>query len=628
MFKKKLKFHRNRILCLFYRIKKYKAQAGVTLAEMLISVTVFAMLGVAVYGMFNYILRVEMQARNKVLAAKVASEQLEIVRNMQYDDVGTVLGSPAGALPQSKIVVMNNVSFNVSFSVEYFDDPFDGTAGGSPNDTNPLDYKRIQAEVTCAQCAATPIKMVTMVAPKGIEGAGIYGFLFIKVTKSDFLEPVVGADVNIVSVNGLRADINLQTDANGELKILDLLPGTEEYHITVTKTGYSSDYTVTPDVDNPTPEKPDATIVLGTVTPIDFQIDLVSTLNISSLNQSCGAEKASGSINFTIHGEKNLAKDPDVVYKYNSTFSTVNGVATISDLEWDTYSIGLVAGQGYDIIGFIPLSPFTLAPGSLYDLKIILAENSENKSSLRVTVVDNASGLPLTGIELTLRPYLGNEYLPHPITGQGFFSQTDWEGASGQRDYNTSNNTVYWSTDGNLEFTNNGEIKLKKTGSDYAVSGELISSSYDTSSVISNFIKLNWTPINQPTDTSIKFQIATSNSNDDVTVWDFYGYDGTAATYYDEFNQNINSIHNGYRFIRYKIILSTLDVSKTPSVSDISVSFNSACAPPGQVIFTNLDNGNNKPIDAVDTAFPKVYLDYSSIVDINNATELEIRMLK
>jgi len=613
----------------FSRIKKKKVQFGVTLPEVLISVTVFAMLGLAIYSMFSYILRVEMQARDKVLAAKVASDQLEIVRNMKYDDIGVINGSPAGALPQSKTITVNNTVYTVAFDVRYVDDPFDGTAGGSPNDTNPADYKLIQAEVSCAQCAATPIRMTTEVAPKGIEGAGTYGFLFIKVTKKDFLQPVPQASVHIESINlDPQRVIDSTTDNNGELKILDLLPGTEEYHIVVTKTGYSSDFTVTPGPGNLTPKKPDATITLGTVTPVDFQIDSVSTLNISTLNENCGV--ISGPLSFNIHGEKNLAKSPDIVYKYSTTFSTdFGGNAAINNLEWDTYSIEIEPNQGYEIVGFIPLPPFTVEPGSTYSLKIILAANSSNKNSLRVTVKDGATLLPLSGIDLGLRDNLGNEYLPHPITGQGYFFQTDWTGASAQRDF-SSGDTGYWSTDGNLDFTSNGEIKLNKTGPNYASSGELVSSTFDTGSAASNFVKFNWTPMIQPPETgasSVKFQIATSNDDDDSTVWTFLGPDGTGSTYYDETNQNINSIHNNYRFVRYKIILSTLDLSKTPSVSDVSISFNSACAPPGQVIFTELSNGNFN-IDAVDTAYPKVYLDYNNKINVTGATNLEINMLK
>lgn len=609
-------------------IKNRLSNRGVTLVEVIISVTIFMMLSAAIYCVMSFILRIELSAKAKVLASNIAAQELEVVRNMAYDAIGTVSGSPAGNLPQSKTVVMNNISFNVSFSVWYKDDPLDGLAGP---DTNPEDYKQVQAVVDCAKCIDfQPVTMTTTVAPKGIEGAGTHGFLFAQVLNAEG-QPVPQANVSIRSTTLSPARIiegpSIVTDSNGILKILDLDPAVEEYHIVVTKAGYSSDYTVTPGAGNQNPLNSDATIELGVVTLANFAIDLTATLNIASIGENC---LSVGSVNFEIHGAKNLAKSPDVVYKYSGAFSTSSavsgGIAVISGLEWDTYTINVVAGQGYDIAGFIPLPPVTIAPGSSFSLKIILADHIINKNSLLVSAKDGSSLLPLTGIEVKLYEGLsGWEYLPHPITGQGYFIQTDWTGSSGQQDF-SADETGYWSTDGNLNFTSNGEIKLKKFGSDYAVFGELISSTFDTGTAGVNFIKMNWSPISQPPQagaSSVKFQIATSDTNDADTIWNFTGRDGTSGTYYDEFNQNINPASSGYQFARYKVILNTEDVSQTPIVSDIAVSFNSGCVPPGQVSFRGLSNGNFN-IDAIDTN--GVYQSFSGRINVTDETIYEILM--
>ncbi len=608
--------------------KKILSSRGVTLVEVIISVIIFVILSLSIIYTMNFILRIERSAKAKILASGIAAEELELVRNMAYDAIGTVLGSPSGDLPQSKVVTADNISFNVSFSVWYVDDLFDGLAG---TDANPEDYKQVQAIVDCTSCVDfQQIKMTTTVAPKSIEGAGTHGFLFVQVLNADG-QPVPQASVSIrsTSLNPERIieGPTIVTDSNGSLKILDLDPAVEEYHIVVTKEGYSSDYTVTPGVGNQNPLNPDATIELGVVTLVNFAIDLVGTLNIVSVGEDC---LPVGPVNFEIHGAKNLAKDPDIVYKYSSTFSTGSaasgGSAVINNLEWDTYIIDVVAGQGYDIVGFIPLPPVAIAPGSSYNLKIILDEHIVNKNSLLVTVKDGSSLQPLTGIEVRLHEGLsGWEYLPYPITGQGYFIQTDWTGSGGQQDFSTDE-TGYWFTDGNLDFTSNGEIKLEKFGSDYAASGELISSTFNTGSTGINFVKMNWLPVSQLPQvgtSSVKFQIATSDTNDAETVWSFTGWDGTSATYYDEFNQNINPANNGYQFLRYRVILSTADTSQTPSVSDIAVSFNSGCTPPGQVSFRGLSNGNYS-IDAVDTN--GIYQSFSGTINVTDETRYEILM--
>ncbi len=608
--------------------KKILSSRGVTLVEVIISVIIFVILSLSIIYTMNFILRIERSAKAKILASGIAAEELELVRNMAYDAIGTVLGSPSGDLPQSKVVTADNISFNVSFSVWYVDDLFDGLAG---TDANPEDYKQVQAIVDCTSCVDfQQIKMTTTVAPKSIEGAGTHGFLFVQVLNADRQSvPQASVSIRSTSLNPERIieGPTIVTDSNGSLKILDLDPAVEEYHIVVTKEGYSSDYTVTPGVGNQNPLNPDATIELGVVTLVNFAIDLVGTLNIVSVGEDC---LPVGPVNFEIHGAKNLAKDPDIVYKYSSTFSTGSaasgGSAVINNLEWDTYIIDVVAGQGYDIVGFIPLPPVAIAPGSSYNLKIILDEHIVNKNSLLVTVKDGSSLQPLTGIEVRLHEGLsGWEYLPYPITGQGYFIQTDWTGSGGQQDFSTDE-TGYWFTDGNLDFTSNGEIKLEKFGSDYAASGELISSTFNTGSTGINFVKMNWLPVSQLPQvgtSSVKFQIATSDTNDAETVWSFTGWDGTSATYYDEFNQNINPANNGYQFLRYRVILSTADTSQTPSVSDIAVSFNSGCTPPGQVSFRGLSNGNYS-IDAVDTN--GIYQSFSGTINVTDETRYEILM--
>ena len=87
----------------------------------------------------------------------------------------------------------------------------------------------------------------------------------------------------------------------------------------------------------------------------------------------------------------------------------------------------------------------------------------------------------------------------------------------------------------------------------------------------------------------VRFQIATNTDN---ATWNFPGPDGTDATYYTLSNTNINSVHTNDRYLRYKLFLQTVYPIVTPNISDIAVSFTSACVPPGQVAFRGLANGS------------------------------------
>lgn len=608
--------------------KKWFLSRGMTLVEVIIAVIIFAMLSGAIFYTTNFILRTGVSAKTKVLASNIAMEQLELVRNMPYDAVGVIAGSPSGQLPQNKIVVTGNYSFDISFDVRYVDDPFDGLVTDVTPDTNPADYKLVQAVVSCAACIDfQPVKMTTTVSSNGIEGAGTYGFIFLRVTNAAG-QPVPQAVVRVESTNlNPQRVIDSVTGNDGYLRILDLEPSFQGYHITATKTGYSTDYTNTPSVSNPNPYNPDITVELGKVAPASLVIDLVSTLNITTTTINCVPV---GPLSFTIHGVTKFLDMASTMYKYSGNFTTDNsGAVSLNNLEWDNYAINIVSGQGYDIAGFIPLAPVKIDPGSVNSLKIIVVPHIANKNSILVTVKDGSTLLPLTDIDIKLYEGLsGWEYLPHPITGQGYFIQTDWSGVSGQQDF-SAGDTGYWSTDGNLNLDNpTGRIKLKKTGSDYSPSGEIISSTFDTGLTNSSFVKISWEPILQLPQvgpSSVKFQIATSDTNNAATVWNYVGPDGTGTTYFDEANQNINASSSGHRFLRYKVILSTADLSKTPEVENVAISFNSGCTAPGQVIFTGLSNGNFS-IDATDTRNPVIYQPFTGTVNATDMTTYEILM--
>ena len=148
--------------------------------------------------------------------------------------------------------------------------------------------------------------------------------------------------------------------------------------------------------------------------------------------------------------------------------------------------------------------------------------------------------------------------------------------------------TKYLSSDGNIENANPvGSVTLKKSFGQYVPSGQLISSSFDTGSQ-SNFGQINWLPSSQPANSTVQFQVA---SNNDGATWNFSGPDGTSATYYTSANQNISSVNNGNRYLRYELFLGTTSTTTAPNISDISFTFTLSCTPPGQVSFTGLPSG-------------------------------------
>jgi len=558
-------------------IMRLGKRKGFTLVEIMVSVALFLIIGIGVWQGYSYVSDLVRVTRIKTTAIALANEQLEIVRNLPYSDVGTVGGIPAGKLPPTQQITRGGVTFTVDFSVKNIDDPFDGNF---PNDTAPADYKLVEVIISCPSYRNfSSLKITTTAAPKNLEISSNNGALFIRVLNANG-QPVPQANVHIVN-NQVSPPINMTetTDNNGWLELVDVPPSVESYQITVSKDGYSEEKTYPPGApNNPNPVKPHATVVAGQITQITFVIDKVSTLNVYSMNQYCSPV---GNIDFHLQGAKLIGTNPDV-YKYSQDHATnANGQKIISNLEWDNYSLTLTDTQ-YALAGSIPIIPFNLNPNTTLDFFLIVRQVAPK--AILVKVKDASTQLPLSGATVRIQKPGWDLSL---LTGRGYLRQTDWSGGSGQ--VNFIDETKYWSQDGNIN-DDNGEIKLVKIGNNYRPSGWLISSTFDTGAA-SNFYNIIWQPSDQPPQTEVKFQIATSSVNPPES-WDFKGPDGTPNTYYTLSDTNIYSGHNGDRYLRYKVFLSTQNQSVTPNVAEIAITFSSSCIPSGQAFFYNLPTAN------------------------------------
>ena len=565
-------------------MKIKKQSTGFTLLEVLIGAALFAMIGVAVYQGYTTLITLVSASRVKIAATDLINEELELVRNLQYKDVGEVNGIPAGVIPSSQTLVRDGITFTVNITVRNIDDPFDGKIGGSPNDLSPADYKLVQVDVDCATCKNFQTMSVsTRVSPKNLETASTNGALFVKAIDANG-HPISGAQVHIEN-NKLspRVVIDDVTGTDGTLQVVDAPPANLSYEITVTKSGYTTDKTYATSTSNPNPVKPHATVLVQQVTQISFVIDQVSTVNVSTISDTCSPI---GGTQFTMSGTRLLGSSPDV-YKYNQTFTTdATGRKTISNVEWDNYAITL-GNNGTYLQGVNPLLPVSVLPGAVQNINLILT--SQAPQHLLVTVKDSTTSLPVSGATVTLSKSGFNQTAQ---TGRGYLHQTDWSGGSGQ--INFTNSTQFFTSDGHIDVSNpTGEIKLNNVFGAYETDGNLTSSTFDAGTT-SNFNEITFAPTNQPQATgasNIRFLFASATTTNPSGGWNFLGPDGTNGTYYGAANENINSVHNGDRYFRYKVFLNTASTTFTPNVSDVAVTFTSECIPPGQVLFSGLSSG-------------------------------------
>lgn len=552
---------------------------GFTLIEVLVALAVFLLFAVGIYSGIQFVFKSVYYSRLKILETAILNEQLEIVRNLPFEDVGIINGSPSGVLERTATTTRNGIDFTITRTIRNIDDEFDGTIGGTPNDIAPADYKMVEVEIVCDKCSQTKqVSEVTYVSPKLLEGDPTHGALFIEVFDADG-DPVQGADVHVVATEtDPTLDLTDTTDNDGMLKLVDLGAGIGVYSITVSKDGYTTDQTLTPTESNLNPVKGPASVEAQNVTEISFSIDKVSQIDLSTINAYCSAV---GNVSTHILGTKLWGTEPDV-FKVDDDFSTsAGGEHSLTDLEWDSY--GLSINSGYDLIGSIPVLPISLPPGVTQPVQLLVGANTSN--SLLVNVVDNMTNQPISNA--SVRVYAGS-YNQTKTTGIGFARQTDWSGGSGQLAF--TNETKYWSDDGKVDADSSpGDVKLATIGSDYFTNGMLESSVFDLGTNV-NFVNLIWEPLSQPVETganSARWQIATSSSSTPAS-WVYLGHDGTAGTYYDAQHIAINEVHSGGRYFRYKLFLSTETSTSTPTISDLMVTYTTSCTPPGQAYFGSL----------------------------------------
>jgi type II secretory pathway pseudopilin PulG len=568
------------------RYKSLTLKKGFTLVEALVGVFVFSLVALGLYQAYFRVGQLAQGSRARTAAALLANDQLELVRNLPYDQVGILNGLPAGALPRFQTLAGYGFNFQATTTIRNIDDPFDGTIGGSPNDLSPADYKVAAIEIGCETCPGfTPLIFTTTVAPRNLETASGNGALFIQVLNASG-EAVPGAAVRIANPDATPPLLIDEVAANdGWFRLIDAPPGNFAYQVRVTKSGYSTSETLDPGaLENPNPLNPHATVVAGQATALTLTIDELSQVTARTLNASCAPV---GSVGFSLTGARLIGTDPDIV-KYDEEFSTDGaGERLIEGLEWDTYTLGLT-GVARHLAGSLPLLPLVVLPGAEQELTLVTVPAEPN--GLLVTVKDASSGLPLDEAQVRLS---GNGVDQEAFTSRGFFRQSDWVGA-GQEIWLAPDR--YWEDDGNIDGQiAPGELRLRSVFGSYLGNGTLTSSAFDlgTSTAVT-LHTLNWLPESQPPTAGpepVRFQAAVADEVTATTTWNFAGPDGTSASFYTLANRELHPALDGHRFLRLKLFLSTADPLVTPSLSDLAFTYGTACTPFGQVFFSDFADG-------------------------------------
>jgi type II secretory pathway pseudopilin PulG len=428
-------------------LPKYKNKSGQTLISLLIALAIFAILSHAIFTLTTSSFKTVSFSKARIAARHIAEEKIETIRNMPYDSIGTVGGIPYGTILQKEDRLLNGLNFVIKTSIVYVDDPFDQQA---PNDILPTDYKRVRIDVSWGGAAAStnnPVVITTDIAPKGIEKIAGGGTLSILVFDAN-ADPIPQAEVHIFSNSVTpNIDITQNTNTNGRMVIPGIPHCTECYNIAVTKSGYSIDKTfTTSEIANPA--KPLVSVNEGSLTEISFIIDKNSTLNISTLSDRENLFIPIPNIPFVLTGQKTIGTDIGdyPVYKFEKQFTTNTlGSLTITDLEWDNYTITF-PGTTYNIATSNPLNPYTVLPNTNTNWLISLVPYSANNLHL---IFVNDADFQIASVSASLIDSDGVEQVK--VTGESV------DADFGQAFFQNLSNSNY-----SIEATSSAYLKLTK----------------------------------------------------------------------------------------------------------------------------------------------------------------------
>lgn len=394
---------------------------GFSLLEVLFVVVILAVAIMALYSLFNMSLKMMWENKARAGATQLANKKLEIVRNLSYNDVGTIGGVVPGTIPESETVIRNGINYEVYTNVVYIDDDFDGTWESDPPDTLSNDYKRVLVRVSWdSNFSGSPVEFYTDVAPKGVETTLGGGTLVLTVFDASGL-PVDNASIHIYS-DDVNPTVDMNTFSNSQGQVI--LPGVkaaiEAYEISVTKSGYSSDQTYDTTVDLPTPDKPHLTVFEGQTTSASFQIDKLADMFIY-VKDINGLPLG----NFTVHiqGEKTIGLNGEgaPVYKFDQDkISEATGTIDMSNIEWDNYYITVDPASGYDINEIDPPSPVQIMPLDSTPVNLKLEPTAEHSL---IVVVKDAEEVPLDEASVHVTNVLGyDNTIITGSAGQAFFT--------------------------------------------------------------------------------------------------------------------------------------------------------------------------------------------------------------
>ena len=352
-----------------HRTDAAQSERGFTLTEVLVAGVVLVIGLIMIAQFFTMTASRILASDTRSLMAQLATQQIETIRGLQYQDIGTVGGQPPGQLLAAEDIVMEGRTFHVTRDVTYFED-------SSYSGPYPANYRRVTVSVSQVNNSAlAPVVMTTNIA-----GGAKGGTLDITVTDLSG-EGIPGAHLTI-SDTVLSPDVlinapAIHTDSSGHLQIPGLtVDPNGGYFVSAALSGYNS-----------AALQNGVVVANGTpFTVVQLIMDRLATMNIHLTDQNGNALPG---IALTVTGY--LSVSP---WNFSQTVTTDSGGnATLPNIRYSTslepYFIQLVTSHNPPLslptgvtapsvdASFLPLAagviPVILDPGETQNVQLVVS---------------------------------------------------------------------------------------------------------------------------------------------------------------------------------------------------------------------------------------------------------------
>ncbi len=384
---------------------KIKNQEGTTLIEIVVGIAIIGIVAISMYMALFNVTKLMGNAKQKIGAVALANEQMEIIRNLEYDQVGTQGWVPSGPIVQTQTVSRNDFTYSIDTTIEYVDDSFDGVGVADSVET---DYKQAQITVSWTLGGDTrEVIFISKFIPEGLETNIGGGTLSVNIIDAA-VQPIEGVMVKIDSVTDTPAiHGSANTAADGNMR----LPGLpqQEYRITVTKGDYATvqTYPAPPSSSfNPVNSNlfvADGGVVIKTLT-MNKSADLL--LKAKNIADDDGIDN----INIEISGGPVIGTTPETLTIEEDKTTDSSGEVDLDDINPGDYNIVNLATLGdatYEYIGVDNVFPLHLNSDDDKEVNFIFAK--KNVDSLLIVVKNNVTNELIEGAQVKVSNSSGFE---------------------------------------------------------------------------------------------------------------------------------------------------------------------------------------------------------------------------